>query len=161
MSFASRRGCCSASRCVPLLVLAYVGDRAAAPARGRRLRRAAPPRRRSSRAGRAGGATRRSRLAGLALAGLIVALARPQVTVAVPAEQASIVLDDGPLRLDAGDRRRARRAWSPPATAGEAFLEEVPEKVRVGGVVFDHRTQVDPEPDHRPGGAARRAARRR
>ena len=45
-------------------------------------------------------------LAGLALAGLIVALARPQVSVAVPAEQASIVLDDGPLRLDAGDRRR-------------------------------------------------------
>ena len=31
-------------------------------------------------------------LSGLALAGLIVALARPQVSIAVPAEQASIVL---------------------------------------------------------------------
>ena len=46
-------------------------------------------------------------LAWLAVAALIGALARPQVSVAVPAEQATIVLDDGPLRLDGGDRRRS------------------------------------------------------
>ncbi len=46
-------------------------------------------------------------LAGLAIAGLVVALARPQVSVAVPAEQASIVLAHRQLRLDAGDRRRS------------------------------------------------------
>ena len=44
--------------------------------------------------------------------------------------------------------------------AGEAFLGEVPAKVRVGGVVFDHRTEVDPGPDDRPRRAAPGAARR-
>jgi Ca-activated chloride channel family protein len=77
----------------------------------------------------------------LALAGLLAALARPQVSVAVPAEQASIVLamdhsgsmaatDVSPSRLEAT------------VAAGERFLEEVPERVRVGGVVFDHRAEA-------------------
>jgi Ca-activated chloride channel homolog len=77
----------------------------------------------------------------LALAGLLAALARPQVSDAVPAEQASIVLamdhsgsmaatDVSPSRLEAT------------VAAGERFLDEVPERVRVGGVVFDHRAEA-------------------
>ena len=84
-------------------------------------------------------------LAGVAVAALVVALARPQVSVAVPAEQAAIVLtmdhsgsmqatDVAPTRLDAA------------VAAGEAFLAQVPAKVRVGGVVFDHRTEVIQDP---------------
>jgi Ca-activated chloride channel family protein len=76
-------------------------------------------------------------LAGLAIAALIGALARPQISVAVPAEQATIVLamdhsgsmaatDVAPSRLDAALR------------AGEAFLDKVPAKVRVGAVAFDN-----------------------
>ena len=84
-------------------------------------------------------------LAGLATAALIAALARPQVSVAVPAEQATIVLamdhsgsmmatDVAPSRLEAAK------------DAGEAFLDKVPEKVRVGGVVFNHRAQAVSSP---------------
>ncbi len=71
----------------------------------------------------------------LALAGLLVALARPQRSVAVPARQSSVVLvtdvsrsmladDVDPSRLDAA-RRAARR-----------FLDRVPEGTRVGLVAF-------------------------
>lgn len=125
---------------VPLAVAAYVaaerrrrrGERAfAAPAvapsvvpRRPGWRRHAPP-----------------ALAALALSGLLVAVARPQVSVAVPSEQASIVLamdhsgsmqatDVAPSRLDAA------------VAAGEAFLDEVPRRVKVGGVVFDHRAEA-------------------
>jgi Ca-activated chloride channel family protein len=84
-------------------------------------------------------------LAGLATAALIAALARPQVSVAVPAEQATIVLamdhsgsmmatDVTPSRLEAAK------------DAGEAFLDEVPDRVRVGGVVFNHRAQAVSSP---------------
>lgn len=70
-----------------------------------------------------------------ALAALIVALARPQTTVAVPVEQASIILvfdhsgsmrarDVAPTRLDAVRR------------AAERFLAKVPSRVRVGAVGF-------------------------
>ena len=84
-------------------------------------------------------------LAGLATAALIAALARPQVSVAVPAEQATIVLamdhsgsmmatDVAPSRLQAAE------------DAGAAFLDEVPDRVRVGGVVFNHRAQAVSSP---------------
>jgi Ca-activated chloride channel homolog len=70
-----------------------------------------------------------------ALAALSLALARPHATVAVPREQASVVLvtdvsrsmmaeDVEPSRLDAA-REAARR-----------FLEEVPQEARVGAVAF-------------------------
>jgi Ca-activated chloride channel family protein len=63
------------------------------------------------------------------------------MSIAVPAEQASIVLamdhsgsmaatDVAPSRLEAT------------VAAGERFLEQVPGKVRVGGVVFDHRAEA-------------------
>jgi Ca-activated chloride channel family protein len=86
---------------------------------------------------------------GLAATGLIVALARPQVTVAVPVEQATVVIttdrsgsmladDVAPSRLVA-----ARRA------AG-TFLDEVPDDVRVGAVAFNHNATVlqTPTRDH-------------
>lgn len=84
-------------------------------------------------------------LAGLATAALIAALARPQVSVAVPAEQATIVLamdhsgsmmatDVAPSRLEAAK------------DAGEAFLDQVPKRVRVGGVVFNNRAQAVSSP---------------
>jgi Ca-activated chloride channel homolog len=84
-------------------------------------------------------------LAGLALAALIVALARPQVSVAVPAEQASIVLTmDHSGSMQATDVAPSRLVAA--REAGEAFLARVPAKVRVGGVVFDHRTRAIQSP---------------
>jgi Ca-activated chloride channel family protein len=84
-----------------------------------------------------------------ALAALSLALARPNATVAVPREQASIVLvtdvsgsmmadDVEPTRLDAA-RAAARR-----------FLEEVPDEARVGVVAFstDPHTVEPPTEDH-------------
>ena len=77
----------------------------------------------------------------IALAGLLAALARPQVSVAVPAEQASIVLAmDHSGSMQATDVEPSRLAAT--VAAGERFLEEVPDEVRVGGVVFDHRAEA-------------------
>jgi Ca-activated chloride channel family protein len=74
-------------------------------------------------------------VAALALATLALALGRPHATVAVPVERASVVLvtdvsrsmratDVEPTRLDA-----AREA-------AEAFLDSVPDELRVGAVAF-------------------------
>jgi len=84
-----------------------------------------------------------------ALAALIVALARPQTTVAVPVEQASVIVttdrsgsmlarDVAPSRLVA-----ARRAAT-------SFLDAVPDDIRVGAVVFNQRASVlqGPTRDH-------------
>jgi Ca-activated chloride channel homolog len=84
-----------------------------------------------------------------ALAALSLALARPQATVAVPQEQASIVLvtdvsrsmladDVEPTRLDAA------------RSAAQRFLDEVPDAARVGAVAFstDPHT-VEPPTDDR------------
>jgi len=71
----------------------------------------------------------------LALAGLALALARPQKTIAVPVERASVMLvsdssgsmqatDVSPSRLDA-----AREA-------AERFLDEVPDELQIGMVAF-------------------------
>jgi Ca-activated chloride channel family protein len=71
----------------------------------------------------------------LALAGLTLALARPETTVAVPVEQASVVLvtdtsgsmnatDVQPTRLDAAK------------AAAERFLDRVPDELRVGLVAY-------------------------
>jgi Ca-activated chloride channel family protein len=85
----------------------------------------------------------------LALTALIVALARPQTTVAVPVERASVVLvtdvsrsmladDVEPSRLDA-----AREA-------GERFLDQVPDDLRIGSVTYADRPQIveSPSSDH-------------
>ncbi|WP_205695777.1 VWA domain-containing protein [Conexibacter sp. SYSU D00693] len=86
-----------------------------------------------------------------AVAALVVALARPERTVAVPDERASLMLvldasrsmeaeDVEPNRLEA-----ARRA-------ALAFLDKIPERVRVGVVGFSDRpyTVVRPSPDRTP-----------
>jgi Ca-activated chloride channel homolog len=129
---------------VPPLVLAY-------GATERRRRRAAAsfaaPATAASVAPRRPGWRRHAphALAGLALAGLIVALARPQVSVAVPVEQASIVLAmDHSGSMQATDVAPSRMAAA--RAAAETFLDRVPERVRVGGVAFDHRTAAVHEP---------------
>jgi Ca-activated chloride channel family protein len=80
-------------------------------------------------------------LAAFAIAGLIAALARPQVTVAVPAEQATIVLAmDHSGSMAATDVSPSRLTAA--LDAAEAFLAKVPGKVRVGAVVFDNRAEA-------------------
>jgi Ca-activated chloride channel family protein len=98
-------------------------------------------------------------LAGVAMAGLICALARPQMSVAVPAEQASIVLAmDRSGSMEATDVAPSRLVAA--RRAGEAFLDEVPDRVRVGGVVFNHRAEAvqSPTTDREALKAALRAA---
>ncbi len=80
-----------------------------------------------------------------ALVFLIVGVARPHATVSVPREEATIVLaldvsrsmkatDVEPTRLDAA------------RTAAKTFLDEVPEKFRVGVVSFATRASVGVAP---------------
>jgi Ca-activated chloride channel homolog len=83
------------------------------------------------------------------LAALALALARPHATVAVPKEQASIVLVMDVSRSMLADdvdpsRLEAARA------AAQRFLEEVPDEARVGAVAFstDPHT-VEPPTDDR------------
>jgi Ca-activated chloride channel family protein len=81
----------------------------------------------------------------LAVAALIGALARPQVSVAVPAEQATIVLAmDHSGSMAATDVAPSRLTAA--LDAGEAFLGQVPKQVRVGGVVFDNVAEAVQSP---------------
>ena len=90
-----------------------------------------------------------SALLALSVAGLVMALARPEATVAVPVEQASVVLvtdtsrsmtatDVAPDRLDAA------------RSAAERFLDEAPKELRVGAVAFSDTARVlqPPTTDH-------------
>src|ERR687897_3935258 len=73
----------------------------------------------------------------LALAGLAVALARPEVTVAVPDERASIILaTDTSGSMQATDVPPTRLAAA--REAGAHVLGGVPREVKVGSVVFNH-----------------------
>jgi Ca-activated chloride channel family protein len=84
-------------------------------------------------------------LAALSLAVLLFALSRPERTVAVPAEQARIILTtDTSGSMQATDVEPSRLAAVKKA-AGD-FLDKVPHKVRVGAVVFDHRAQLAQTP---------------
>jgi Ca-activated chloride channel homolog len=83
------------------------------------------------------------------LAVLTVALARPHRTVAVPKEQASIVLVTDVSRsmlADDVDPNRMEAARS----AAQRFLEEVPAEALVGAVAFstDPHTIEEPTDDH-------------
>ena len=80
-------------------------------------------------------------LYGLALSALAIALARPEATIAVPAEQATIVL--------AIDRSGSMRATDVKPTRLEAmqaaanrFLDRVPRRVKVGAVAFNTKADV-------------------
>lgn len=85
----------------------------------------------------------------LALTALVLSIARPQHTVAVPVERASVVLvtdvsrsmsatDVSPTRLEAAQR------------AAQAFLDKVPRQLRVGLVSFSDSAQSlqTPTTDH-------------
>lgn len=71
----------------------------------------------------------------LALTGLVTALARPEASVAVPVEQASVVLvTDASGSMEATDVSPTRLAAA--RTAAEDFLARVPEELRVGIVGY-------------------------
>ena len=71
----------------------------------------------------------------LALTGLTLALARPETTVAVPVEQASVMLvTDTSGSMNATDVEPSRLAAA--KLAAERFLDRVPDELRVGLVAF-------------------------
>lgn len=77
----------------------------------------------------------------LALAALAISLARPQATISVPREQASVVLaSDSSGSMQATDVAPDRLSAGKEAAA--TFLDEVPERFRVGLVSFNHTVQV-------------------
>lgn len=133
---------------LPLLAVLYVRSERA----GRRARAAyVAPELLPSLTPRRPGWRRHAPLAAyaLALAAVVVAVARPETTRAVPVEQATVVVvtdrsgsmlaeDVAPSRLVA-----ARKA-------GEAFLGAVPRDVRVGAIAFNQEPSVlqNPTRDH-------------
>jgi Ca-activated chloride channel family protein len=85
----------------------------------------------------------------LALAGVVVAVARPETTRAVPVEQATVVVatdrSGSMLAKDvAPDRLTAAR------DAAETFLDAVPKDLRVGAIAFNQEPSVlqSPTRDH-------------
>jgi Ca-activated chloride channel family protein len=71
----------------------------------------------------------------LALAGLALALARPELTVAVPVERASVVLvTDVSRSMQATDVSPSRLAAA--RAAAERFLDSAPDELRVGLVSY-------------------------
>ena len=77
----------------------------------------------------------------LALAALIVAAARPQRTVAVPVERASIMLlTDVSGSMEATDVRPTRLAAV--KRAAHRFVDEVPARVNVGLIAFNQTPRV-------------------
>jgi Ca-activated chloride channel homolog len=94
----------------------------------------------------------------LALAGLALALARPEITVAVPDERASIVLaTDTSGSMQATDVPPSRLVAA--REAGLDFLDGVPREVKVGGVIFNH-TVKSIEPPATDRGPVRRTLER-
>ena len=82
-------------------------------------------------------------------AALAVALARPEATVAVPVEQASVILvTDTSRSMTATDVAPDR--LSAARSAAERFLDEAPDALRVGAVAFSDRSYVlqPPTTDH-------------
>ncbi len=84
-----------------------------------------------------------------ALAAFALALARPHATVAVPREQASIVLVTDVSRSMLADDVEPNRLEASRGAA-QRFLEEVPDEARVGVVAFstDPHTVEAPTDDH-------------
>jgi Ca-activated chloride channel family protein len=133
---------------LPLALLVYVRFER----RSRRSRAAfAPPALLPSVAPRRPGWRRHAAVAGysVALGALVVALARPQASVAVPIEQATVVVvTDRSGSMLAQDVRPSRLVAA--RRAASTFLDEVPRDVRVGAIAFNHATQVlqSPTRDH-------------
>jgi Ca-activated chloride channel family protein len=77
----------------------------------------------------------------LALAGLVTALARPEATVAVPVEKASVVLvTDTSGSMNASDVSPTRLAAA--QRAAERFLGRVPKSLQVGLVAYSDGTNT-------------------
>jgi Ca-activated chloride channel homolog len=86
-------------------------------------------------------------LALTALAALVVAMARPQAVVAVPREEATVVLTmDGSASMTATDVAPTRLDAA--KSAASTFLDGLPERYRVGLVSFSNATRVLEEPTH-------------
>ena len=88
-------------------------------------------------------------LQGLALTALVVALARPEATRAVPVEQATVVVaTDRSGSMLADDVAPTRLVAAREAAA--KFLDAVPDDLRVGAIAFNHETTVlqSPTDDH-------------
>jgi Ca-activated chloride channel family protein len=88
-------------------------------------------------------------LATLAAAALVLAIARPQVSVAVPVERASIMLvtdTSGSMSAEDVDPTRMAAAKS----AARAFVDQVPDGQRVGLIGFSDNASVlaSPTEDH-------------
>lgn len=77
----------------------------------------------------------------LALAALAVAFARPQVTVAVEVERASVILvTDRSGSMQARDVQPTRLAAA--RRAALTFMDQLPKGVRVGAVAFNHQSEA-------------------
>lgn len=85
----------------------------------------------------------------LALAALALALARPQATVAVPVERASVLLVTDASRSMLATDVDPSRLEAAQAAAGR-FLDELPEEVRAGAVGYSDfpHTVRPPDQDH-------------
>jgi Ca-activated chloride channel family protein len=82
---------------------------------------------------------------GVALTVLVVALAKPQTTVAVPVERASIMLTtDYSGSMQSTDVAPSRLAAA--RAAAERFLKQVPANVRVGLVAFNQSARLVESP---------------
>jgi Ca-activated chloride channel homolog len=78
---------------------------------------------------------------GVALAALLVALAKPQTTIAVPTEQARVMIvtdRSGSMLADDVAPNRLTAAKKAAAT----FLDAVPDRLRVGAVAFNQNAEV-------------------
>ncbi len=72
---------------------------------------------------------------------LVIALAKPQKTVAVPVEQATVVLvSDHSRSMSATDVAPDRLTAA--RSAADRFLDQVPKGVRVGAVAFNQRARL-------------------
>jgi Ca-activated chloride channel family protein len=86
---------------------------------------------------------------GTALAVLLVALAKPQATIAVPTEQARVmIVTDRSGSMLADDVAPSRLAAAKKAAG--TFLDAVPDRVKVGAVAFNQKAEVlqSPTRDH-------------
>jgi Ca-activated chloride channel family protein len=85
----------------------------------------------------------------VAIAALVVGVARPQAVVETPEEQATVVLAmDVSTSMEATDVAPTRLAAA--RAAAETFLDRVPDSLRVGLVTFSNQAQVlvPPTSDH-------------
>ncbi len=144
---------------IPLLLALYVRSERA----GRRARAAyVAPALLPALTPRRPGWRRHAPLAGyaLALAALVVAIARPETTRAVAVEQATVVVaTDRSGSMLAKDVEPNRLVAA--RNAAEAFVEAVPDDVRVGAIAFNHEPTVlqSPTRDHEAVAAALRTVK--